>query len=341
MTVEEIARVVGGNVEGDGSLVVDALATLEDARAGQLTFATDKYARQLAASKASAAIVNKVPRSGPMTLIRVSSVNAALVKLMAHWSQGEDLPPAGVHPSAVIDPQATLGRNVAIGPGAVVSARAKIGDGCVLCARSFIGSDVSIGPGTVIFEGAVIRHGCVIGQRCRIGPNAVIGFEGFGYHPSEQGHQRLTHLGSVEIGDDVDIGACTCVDRAKFSATRIGSGSKVDNLVQLAHNVVLEPGVIVAAMTGIAGSARVGAGAVIGGHSGVRDNISIGPGAQVGAFTGVVGDLEGSQAYYGFPAKAVRQALKEQAAIARLPELLTQVRQLEARLTALESSKND
>jgi len=341
LTVRRIAELVGGTVEGDGSRTIRMVASIEQAGPEEITFAVDeRHAAALASSQAGAAIVGKGALSAPMSLVRVDNVWAAVTKLLAHLAGEAYLPAAGVHPSATVAGDAQLGFRVAIGPGCVIGAKARIGQGSVLCANVTVGAGAVIGQDCLLAEGAVVRAGCVLGDRVRIGPNSVIGSEGFGYYFAEGAHRRIPHIGNVVIEDDVEIGACSCVDRAKFGSTRIGAGTKIDNLVQIAHNVQIGRNCILAGQAGLAGSVKLGNGVTVMGHAGIRDHVAIGDGAQCAAFSAIAADVPDGQAVAGIPAQPAREALRIVQAWNRLPELIKTVRTLEARLKALESAKD-
>jgi len=342
MTVRQVAECVGGAVEGDGTLVLEGVAPLEAAGPNQLTFAADaKFAARLQESRAGAALVGKGLQRPGMPLIRVDDVQAALVKLLEKIAEPEDLPPVGVHPSAVISPKATVAPDAAVGPHVAVEAGATIGAGCVLCAGVYVGPDVSVGERTVLAPGVVVRARVKIGRRVRIGPNSVIGGDGFGYHYSGGVHHKVPHVGTVEIEDDVELGSCACVDRAKFGVTRVGAGTKIDNLVQIAHNVQVGRGCLMAALAGVAGSAELGDYVVLGGHAGVRDNIAIGPGVQVAAYSGVAGDVGPGERVAGIPARPWKEEGRIMMGVAKVPDLLKRVRELEERIRVLESANHN
>jgi UDP-3-O-[3-hydroxymyristoyl] glucosamine N-acyltransferase len=339
MTVRWIADVVGGTVEGDESLPLEGLAPVDRAGPRDLTFAVDRRrAGLLARSRAGAAMVPEDAEVSGMALIRVADVDAAVCTLLAELTPPEDLPPAGVHASAVVSADATVADDAAIGPHAVVGARAEIGSGCVLCANVTVEADVVLGADTVLFPGVVIHRGCRLGERVRVGSNSVIGFQGFGYRPVGDSLQRVPHAGGVRIEDDVEIGACTCVDRAKFGETRIGAGTKIDNLVQVAHNVDIGKNCILAGQSGVAGSARLGDRVMLLGSAGVRDNVTLGDGAIGMAFAAIGGDIPAGQAVLGIPARPVRETRRVFKATAMLPELVRRVKALETRLKVVESS---
>ncbi|HUT59678.1 MAG TPA: UDP-3-O-(3-hydroxymyristoyl)glucosamine N-acyltransferase [Phycisphaerae bacterium] len=341
-TVRTVAEWVGGKVEGDGSLALEGIAPVESAGPKDLTFAADdKRVARLAESKAAAAIVGREPASASMTLIRVDAVQPAVANLLGHLAGPEDLPAPGRHPTAIIAPDAEVAAEVAVGPYVVVGSGAKIGAGSALCAGVYVGPGVEIGERAVLGPNVVIRDGCRIGNGVRIGPNSVIGQDGFGYHFSDGVHHKVPHVGTVVIEDDVELGACVCVDRAKFGATRIGAGTKIDNLVQVAHNVQVGRGCLFAALVGIAGSATLGDYVVLGGHAGVRDNVDIGSGVQASAYAAIASNVADGEQVGGIPAGPARQQKRVVLATLKLPELLKRVKELEARLQAIESAKDN
>jgi len=344
LTTSKIAEIVGGKLVGDRQVRIKSVAPLSAAQADQITFATnDQRVKELAGSKAGAAIVPEsveLPEAG-MAVIRVADVQAALAKLLAHLALPEDLPAVGIDPGAVIDPAAEIAADARIGPGVVVSARTRIGSRTALMAGVSVGPDVEIGPDTVLCEGVRVRHGCKIGSRVRIGPNSVVGYDGFGYYFADGKHNKIPHAGNVVVEDDVEIGACCCIDRAKFGSTVIGAGSKIDNLVQVAHNVRIGKGCILAGLCGIAGSASLGDYVVLGGHVGIRDNISLGGGVTCGAYTAVAEDVPDGVTMFGIPAVPAWQKLKEILLTRKLPDLVKRIGELEKKLKNLELSKDD
>jgi len=341
MTLREVADLLGGRVEGDESRMVRAIAPVEEAGEADLTFAAgEKHEAKLQRGQAGAAIVGPevpVPPAGT-ALVHVADVQAAMATLLGAMAEPEELPPPGTDPTAVVSGDAQVAPDAAIGPWAVVGAGARIGSRSVLCARAFVGRGAAIGSNVVLAEGAVVKAGCVLGDRVRIGPNSVIGSDGFGYYQADGEHHKIPHAGNVVIEDDVEIGACSCVDRAKFGTTRVGAGTKIDNLVQVAHNVRIGRGCLLAAECGIAGSARLGNYVVMGGNSGVRDNISLGDGVVCAAFAAVAQDVEPGTNVVGVPAGEARLQFRIIKASERLPDLLKRVRALEARLESRGTS---
>jgi UDP-3-O-[3-hydroxymyristoyl] glucosamine N-acyltransferase len=343
LTLREVAEIVGGSVEGDASFVAESIAPLDEAGPENLTFADARHLVGLAASKAGAALVEAdgaVDLPG-RPIIRVANVQQAIYQLLCRLARPDDLPAPGICPTATVAPDAKLGRDAAIGPGAVVGAGAAIGDHTVLCANAAVTAGCAVGDDCVLAEGAVIRGRSVIGNRVRIGPNSVIGYDGFGFQTVGGVHRRFPHIGNVVIEDDVEIDACSCIDRAKFGSTRIGRGAKIDNLVQVAHNCLVGAGSILAGQVGIAGSVKLGRYCVLAGQVGVKDNVAIGDGAQLGAQAGVIQNLPAGDQYTGMPARPVREMLRIWQSLPKLPDLLKHVRELESRLAALESSKTE
>ena len=343
LTLREVAEIVGGSVEGDASFVAESIAPLDEAGPEDLTFADARHLVGLAASKAGAALVEAdgaVDFAG-RPIVRVAGVQQAIYQLLSRLAGPEDLPAPGICPTATVAPDAKLGRAVAIGPGAVVGAGAAIGDRTALCANAVVTAGCAVGADCMLAEGAVIRNRSVVGNRVRIGPNSVIGYDGFGFQTVDGVHRRFPHVGNVVIEDDVEIDACSCIDRGKFGSTRIGRGVKIDNLVQVAHNCRIGPGSILAGQVGIAGSVKLGRYCILAGQVGVRDNITIGDGAQLGAQAGVIQNLPAGDQYIGMPARPATEMIRMWHSLAKLPDLLKHVRELESRLAALESSKTE
>ncbi|MBS3735114.1 MAG: UDP-3-O-(3-hydroxymyristoyl)glucosamine N-acyltransferase [Phycisphaerae bacterium] len=340
-TVRQIAEWVGGRAVGDAGVTLRGVASIGDAGPEDVTFAADaKRAAGLRESRAGAAIVAEPLDAAAMPLVQVDDVQAAVAEVLRRLAPPETLPPAGIDPTASVAEDADVAADAIVGPGVVVAPGATIGAGAVLMARAVVGARAVIGPESRLDAGAVVRHGCVIGTRVRIGSNSVIGSEGYGYYVADRAPRRVPHAGNVEIDDDVEIGACSCVDRAKFGSTRIGAGTKVDNLVQIAHNVQIGRGCLLTAQVGIAGSARLGDGVVAGGSSGVRDNIALGDGVRLAAFCAVAADVPDGQVVSGIPAIDARDHRRIVAAWNKLPELVKRVRQLETKLNARDFSED-
>jgi len=335
-TAAELAALVGGRIEGCASAPVRGMNSIEEAGPDEATFITnDRYAQRWAASRATVAVVNEdiaidLGDPGRRALIRVRNAELALAKALEAFAPAPELPAEGVHPSAVIDASATLGASARIGARAVIGARAKLGAGCVVHPGAVIAHDAELGDGCVIHANAVIRERCRLGRAVTIHACAVIGSDGFGYRPAADGRSlvRIPHLGTVVLEDGVEIGAGTCVDRAKFGATVVGAHTKIDNLCQIAHNCRIGRMTVIAGLTGLAGSVQVGDGVQIGGNCGIADHRTIGNGARLAAKSGVMEDVPAGATWGGIPAQDVRAELRVIAAIRKLPEWSRKFRRL-------------
>lgn len=349
ITTKILAQMLTGDLVGNPDLILTDLGTIDDAGPGALSFIRSaEYAAKWAASNASAALVTRgldIPGHDPETraLIFVDNADAALVMLLGELSKmaAPPPPPAGVHPSAVVDDAATIDPTASIGPLCVIGPDATIGPKCVLLSGVTLGRGAMLGARCTLHPGVVIYHGCIIGDDCLIHANATIGADGFGFipHPEGKGLIKVPHLGNVVLGNHVELGAGTCVDRGKFGPTSIGDGTKIDNLVQVAHNVKIGPHAILCGQVGIGGSSTIGAGAMLGGQVAVEDNLHIGAGAMVAGRSGVMKDIEPGQSVFGMPARPGFDALRTMAATDRL---LRTVKSLKQRIASLEAdNEND
>lgn len=338
-TTGSLAQLLGAELVGRADLPIARLDHLDAAGPDALTFIrSSAYSDKWPACKAGAALVTrdvKVPGHDPdaRALLLVDDADLALVKLLELFAPKPEPRPPGTHPSAVVDPSAVIGAGVHIGPGCIVGARTRLGDGCVLTANVTLESDVSIGRATVLHPGVVIGARCKIGQACILYGGVVVGADGFGYRPAPDGRGvvKVPHLGNVEIGDAVEIGANSCVDRAKFGSTVIGSGTKVDNLCQVAHNCIIGRACLLCGMCGMGGSVTVGDGVVIGGCVAIADNVTIGARAMIGGNSGVMGDVPAGETWWGFPAAPSRDTARFMVLIRNLPEMAARLRKLEAK----------
>jgi UDP-3-O-[3-hydroxymyristoyl] glucosamine N-acyltransferase len=323
-----------------GVVSVTGIATLSEASATDLSFlGEERYLPQFLASKAAAFIVQKrvkLPASVEKPILLVDDADLAVATIAHLFARPVPRPPAGINRAADVAATAQIAEHVAIGPNVCVCAGAKIGARTVLHANVFVGSESTLGEDCELFPNVVVRERCTIGNRVIIHACSAIGSDGFGYRWDGQKHAKLPQIGVVIIEDDVEIGSCSCVDRAKFGATRIGRGTKIDNLVQIAHNVTLGPHCILAGQAGTAGSVSLGIGVVVGGQTAIKDHVHMGDRSMAGACSGVLDDVEPGQAVSGTPANAHRQNLREIAALRKLPELRAQVRKLEEELESLK-----
>ena len=343
--IAELIAVTGGRVVGDPSTTISGIASIEDAGPGDITFVADaRHMSQLKACRASAVIM-KDPGTDPdkiagdLALLLVDNPMLAAAKVLQVFSPLE-LPPPGIHPRAEVHPEALVGPEVSIGPMAVIEEGAEIGERTILMAGVYVGRDAHLGADSVIYPGVVIRDRCIIGARAIIHPNAVIGSDGFGFTRDGAKSYKIPQNGIVRIGDDVEIGACSTVDRGTMGETLIESGTKIDNLVQVAHNVRIGAGSIIVAQVGIAGSSTIGKHVVIAGQSGVSDHITIGDRATVGTKTAVLQDMAPGAVHIGIPAIPRGDWLRSQSIFAKLPELKKKLKELEERVGAIEGSKD-
>lgn len=326
-----------------GERTITGIATLPDAGEHDLSYlGSDAYLAEFAKTRAGAVIVERkvhLPKDARTPVLIVDSADLALAMVLERFAPPVPRPPAAIDPTARIAPSAQLGNDVAVGPYVVIGERVRIGAGTVLHAGVCIGDDSTLGEQCEFFPNVVIRERITIGHRVIIHAGSVLGTDGFGYRWDGKRHVKIPQIGTVIIEDDVEIGSCVCIDRAKFSATRVGRGTKIDNLVQIAHNVEIGPHCIIVGQAGIAGSAKLGAGVVLGGQAAVRDHATIGDGAMAAACAAIADDVEPKMIVSGMPALPHRQSLREQAALRHLPDLRVQVRKLQDEVDKLKEAK--
>lgn len=347
ITLGELAERIGATLEnGRPDQTVSRLASLSEAGPGALSFlANPAYRDQLAASRAEAAVVGRDITTAPMALLKAADPDLAFARASSIISPPPAPPAPGIHPSAVVDPTAAVGRNVHIGACAVVEAGAKIGDGCVLHPQTYVGPESTLGPQCILYPGVKIYHQVTVGAGCIFHAGAVIGSDGFGYAWTGQGYFKIPQVGTVVIEDGVELGANTCVDRARFGETRIGAGTKLDNLVQIAHNVKLGKVCAFAAQVGIAGSAEIGSGVQMGGQAAVVGHVKVGDGLTIVGQSAVSKSVPGREAgvdksrlvWIDSPAKPMPDQLKEWQNLKALGRLRKTVKELEARLIKMEA----
>ncbi len=337
-TVAELAALLNAEVVGERGLRVHRIEPIRDAAATSLTFVRDEqHAAAWSESRAAAAIVTRsvVDALGGeagdgRVLLVVDDADLAMIALLREVATRlpRQEPVEGVHARAEVDPSAVLGPGVAVAAGASIGAASTIGAGTSIGSGVHVGVGVEIGSGCTLHPNAVVMDRCRIGERVVIHAGAVIGADGFGYRPDPAGRGvvKIPHIGTVDIGDDVEIGASTCIDRGTFGATRVGDGTKIDNLVQIGHNVVVGRSCIICGQTGIAVSSRVGDGVTIGGSAGIRDYLRIGDGATIGAKSALMHDVPAGETWVGVPAQPGRQALQIVAATLALPAFVKEVR---------------
>ena len=323
-TIDEINSILNGELEGNTTTVITGPEQIERAEESHITFIGNrKYAQKWPASNAAAAIINKGIELSPgenKALIRVENADLAMAKLLELFQPEGPVFEVQIHPSAVVQASASIGEGTKIGAGCYVGENVVLEAGCMLYPNVTVLDDTKIGAGTTIWPGAVIRERCEIGALCIIHNGASIGADGFGYRPSEDGRglTKIPHIGNVIIGNAVEIGANSCIDRGKFSSTIIGDGCKIDNLVQIGHNSIMGRSCIMAGNSGLAGSVTLGDGVIIGGSASIKDHTTIHSGATVGAGSGVVGDVAAGKTVLGYPACDSRDMLKQWVALRKL-----------------------
>lgn len=329
-TVEELARQVGGTVVGEGSTVITGAASFETAKEGDIVFAqTPHHFAQAEKSSGSCILVPRDIRESRKSLIQVENPRLAFSTILA-LCYPLKRPDPGVHPSVVLGRDVRLGRDVSIGPHVVIGNAVELGDRAAIGPGCVIGDRTVIGRETLLHAHVTLYPNCRIGERVTIHTGAVIGSDGFGYVWDGTRHVKIPQVGNVVIHDDVEIGANTCIDRATLGSTIVQQGAKIDNLVQVAHNVTVGQHTVFAAQVGIAGSSKIGAGCVLAGQVGVSDHVIIGDGAVVGGKSGVFAGkhIRAGEAVMGYPTRPIQKAKEQLAALAQLPKLISEVAEL-------------
>lgn len=343
-SANQIAQMVAGTVEGDGDVMISEFAKIEEGGTGSLTFlANPKYTHYIYTTDASAVLVRRdFEPEAPVkaTLIRVDDPYATVASLLAIAQSMQEARRSGIEQPCFVDPTARIGRDVYIGAFAYIGAGAEIADGAEIYPQSYVGPKARVGAGTTVYAGARIYPGCTVGSRCIIHSGAVIGADGFGFAPDGTGsYAKIPQIGIVEIADDVEIGANTTIDRATMGATRIHRGAKLDNLIQIGHNVEIGANTVMAAQSGVAGSAKVGDGCMVGGQAGLAGHIHVGDGAQFAAQTGVHTNVAPGKRLIGSPAEELRPYGRQIAAMKHLPDMLRTLARLEREVSRLKESK--
>ncbi|MBI3788084.1 MAG: UDP-3-O-(3-hydroxymyristoyl)glucosamine N-acyltransferase [Ignavibacteriales bacterium] len=344
MTLREIATFLHGELVGDGSVEITRVAKIEEARPGELTFlANPKYEKYLAGTKASAVLVStklelrQYGNGSSPAFIKVQDPYVGFLQILKILTPTIDPFPKGVHPSAVIAKSATLGKNVAIGANAVVGEKVIVGDNTKISHGCVIGDHAVIGNDCLLYPNVTMYHQCKVGNRVTIHSGTVIGSDGFGFAPKPDGtYEKIPQLGIVLIEDDVEIGSNCSIDRATLGETTIRHGVKLDNLIQIAHNVVIGENTVIASQTGISGSTKIGKNSIIAGQVGIVGHIEIAEKSTILAQSGIPKSLtEPGKTYFGYPAKEHLKALRIEAIIRSLPELVNELRELQQKVEAL------
>ncbi len=319
---------------------ITGFSTIQEAEPGDITFLGNaRYAPQLKKSKASALLVDETFADIPdgMAAIRVTNPTLVFGKIVAKFGPHKQVFAPGIHPTAVVSESASLeGDQIFVGPHAVIDDGAKVAAGCAIHAGAYIGRGVVLGANCVIHANAVVKERCVLGDRVIIHSNAVIGTDGFGYEFTGGKHVKIDQVGIVQIDDDVEIGSCTTIDRSRFGRTRIGHGTKIDNLVQIAHNVTTGKHCIIVSQVGISGSTRLGDYVTMAGQVGVAGHLNIGSQTTFLAKSGLTKDYPEPGAYTGYPAKPLLEGRRMLTYPAKIPDILQRLKELEKRLSELE-----
>lgn len=344
MKLREIAAMLHAEIEGNADVDIVRVAKIEEAGGGDITFvANPKYQKFLETTHASAVIVARDLQAGARlrpALVRVTDPYVAFLHVLQRFHPPVDPLPPGIHPTAQIASSATLGADVRVGAHVVIGERVRVGEGTMLSHNVVVGDGVEIGAGCILYPHVTVYYGCRIGARVIIHSGTTIGSDGFGFAPQPDGtYEKIPQLGIVVIEDDVEIGANCAVDRATLGETRITRGVKLDNLIQVAHNVVIGENTVSAAQAGISGSTKIGKNCMIGGQVGFTGHLIIADGTKVGAQSGVHRSVEQpNTTIFGSPAYKQREAFRIQGAVTQLPDLLQTVRDLQKRIALLEAA---
>ncbi|SMC38605.1 UDP-3-O-(3-hydroxymyristoyl)glucosamine N-acyltransferase [Sporomusa malonica] len=334
-TLVELAALLNGTATEAAGIEITGITNIDDAGSGDITFAVPPHIEKAGKCGAAAVIIPDTTQSFPKPAIRVANPRMAFTTLLSLFTPKPDVSP-GVHPAAVVSASAKLGANVAVMAHVVVDDNAVIGDNTILYPHTYIGRHAIVGSDTLIYPNVTIRENCQVGNRVIIQSGAVIGSDGFGFVTVGGKHQKVPQVGNVIIEDDVEIGANTCLDRATTGSTIVKQGTKIDNLVHLAHNVVVGENCFFVAQTGIAGSAKIGNNVTFAGQSGSAGHLTIGDNCVFAARSAPINDTPANSFCAGFPARPHREWLRSEAAVGRLPELIKKVRELEQRLAEVE-----
>jgi UDP-3-O-[3-hydroxymyristoyl] glucosamine N-acyltransferase len=327
--IKELANLVDGVLEGDGELEINSVAPIESAQPGQITFvANNNYKKFLETTAASAVVLPLEIKYSRSAVIRHKNPHYAFALILDILAP-EEKPPVGIDKSSVISPMAQIGSNGSIGALVFIGEHTQIGDNCNIMPNVYIGAKVTIGSNCRLYPSVVILDGSKIGDNVIIHSGTVIGADGFGYARHESGIKKVKQIGWAEIGSEVEIGANCTIDRGALGPTKIGRGSKIDNLVQIAHNVEIGEHCIIVSQVGISGSTKLGNGVILAGQVGLVGHIEMGDGVTIGAQSGVSGSIPPGQTYFGSPARPIMETKRIEACLSRLPELFRRVRALE------------
>jgi UDP-3-O-[3-hydroxymyristoyl] glucosamine N-acyltransferase len=337
-TLNEIAKLIDGKVIGDGDILINGVSGIREAAEGEITFlANSKYSPLMDKTRAAAIITSADAQETTKPIIITENPSLAFVKIISMFMPDDTGHPSGIDYTAVIGKNVSLGKDVTIGAYSVIGDNVTIGDNVIIYAGCYIGHHTKIGAQTLIYPHVSIRERISVGKGVIIHSGAVIGSDGFGFATIKGAHHKIPQVGTVEIHDDVEIGANVTIDRARFDKTVIGRGTKIDNLVQIGHNVVIGENSLIVAQVGIAGSTIVGNNVTIGGQVGVVGHINIGDNAIVTAQSGVAKAVPADSMVSGYPARPFMTTQRVNASLQNLPKLFNQVRELKKKIEELEA----
>ena len=342
-SAKQIAEFIQGTIVGDENATVHTFAKIEEGIPGAISFLSNpKYTSYIYDTQSSIVLVNKdfePEREVKATLIKVDNAYESLAKLMTLYEQSHPKR-TGIDPLAYVAPTAKIGENVYLAPFACVGDNAEIGDNTELHPHATVGRNAKVGNNCILYTNSNVYHDCIVGNNCILHSGSVIGADGFGFAPTPNGYDKIPQIGIAILEDDVEIGANTCVDRATMGATIIRKGVKLDNLIQVAHNVEIGSNTVIASQTGIAGSTKVGEWCMFGGQVGIAGHIKIGDKVNLGAQSGVPGSIKSGQSLIGTPPIEMKNFFKSSAVFKKLPEMYMELNNLRKELEELKKQLN-
>ncbi len=341
-TAKQIADFIGGKVEGDDNASVNTFAKIEEGKKGAISFLSNpKYTHYIYSTESSIVLVNEdmvFDQPVNTTLIRVANAYECVAKLLQMYEAAKPKK-KGIDSKASIAQSATIGKDVYVGAFACIGENAVVGDNTMIYPHAVVGDGVKIGDNCIIYPNVTIYEGCRIGNRVTVHAGSVIGADGFGFAPNAEGYDKIPQIGIVTIEDDVEIGANTCIDRSTMGSTIIRKGVKLDNLIQVAHNVEIGENTVMSAQVGIAGSTKIGSWCMFGGQVGLAGHITVGDKTFLGAQSGVPGDIKGNQTLIGTPPMEPKAYFRSQAVFRRLPEMYKQLDEIQKEIEKLKNNK--
>ncbi len=335
LNLSQIIELTGGEANREGDITITNAGSLNEATENSLSFLGNKrYIAQINTTKAAAVLVDQQFDTTGFDRLFISCENPseAFTKIVNFFAPPNIEYPPSIHPSASIADNAKIGEGVHIGAGVIIMDNAEIDDNTIICANSSIGHEVTIGSNTIIYPNCVVRERCTIGKRVILQSGAIIGTDGFGFIPGKDGHKRIPQVGIVEIQDNVEVGSCTTIDRARFGKTIIGEGTKLDNLIQIGHNVIIGKHCFIVSLVAIAGSVQIGNFVTIAGQAGISGHLQIGDGCTIMGKAGVTRDLKPGEVVMGMPATSRREFIADRAQLRKISKLEKRLKEIEKKL---------